>query len=90
MDLNSFINIVGLLAMVITWFIVSPLKEAITTLQKLVEKLAESLEERRDELHKLGDRVTAGEVTIKKTADDLNKLTDDFHGFCKNCKCQKD
>lgn len=88
--MNDFVNIVGLLAMIITWFIVSPLKEAITTLQKLVEKLSESLEERRDELRKIGERVAAGETTIKKTEQDLDHLREEFHGFCKNCKCGKD
>ena len=90
MDLNGFVNIVGLLAMIITWFIVSPLKEAITTLQKLVEKLSNSLEDRREELYRLGERVAAGETTIEKTARDLEHLKDEFHGFCKNCKCGKD
>lgn len=90
MEMNDFVNIVGILAMVITWFIVSPLKEAITTLQKLVEKLSENLEERRNELHVLGERVAAGETTIKQTVKDLDHLRDEFHGFCKDCTCRKD
>lgn len=90
MDLNGFVNIVGLLAMVITWFIVSPLKEAIVSLQRLVEKLNESLEERRKDLIQLGERVAKGEGQINESANRLIRLEEEFHSFCNNCKCRKD
>lgn len=83
MEMNDFVNIVGILAMVITWFIVSPLKEAITTLQKLVEKLSENLEERRKELNDLGKQVESN----KRGLEDLH---DEFRHFCDNCNCRKD
>ena len=47
MEMNDFINVIGLLAMVITWFIVSPLNKSIEGLQKAVDNLSKSLEERR-------------------------------------------
>lgn len=90
MELNDFVNIVGLLAMVITWFIVSPLKSAITTLQELVKELKESLEERRRDLTILGERVAKGEETIHSTSKRIVQLEKEFHAFCNNCKCRKD
>lgn len=84
------VNIVGLLAMVITWFIVSPLKSAITTLQELVKELKESLEARRKDLTVLGERVAKGEETIHTTTKRLVQLEKEFHSFCNNCKCKKD
>lgn len=89
MELNDFVNIVGLLAMVITWFIVSPLKSAITTLQELVKELKESLEERRRDLTILGERVAKGEETIHSTSKRIVQLEKEFHSFCNNCKCNK-
>lgn len=90
MELNDIVNIVGLLAMVITWFIVSPLKSAITTLQELVKELKESLEARRKDLTVLGERVAKGEETIHTTTKRLVQLEKEFHSFCNNCKCRKD
>lgn len=90
MELNDFVNIVGLLAMVITWFIVSPLKSAITTLQDLVKELKESLEERRRDLSALGERVAKGEETIYSTTKRLGQLEKEFHSLCSNCHCRKD
>lgn len=90
MELNDIVNIVGLLAMVITWFIVSPLKSAITTLQELVKELKESLEARRKDLTVLGERVAKGEETIHTTTKRLVQLEKEFHSFCNNCKCRKE
>lgn len=89
MELNDMVNIVGLLAMVITWFIVSPLKSAITTLQELVKELKESLEARRKDLTVLGERVAKGEETIHTTTKRLVQLEKEFHSFCNNCKCKR-
>lgn len=89
MELNDIVNIVGLLAMVITWFIVSPLKSAITTLQELVKELKESLEARRKDLTVLGERVAKGEETIHTTTKRLVQLEKEFHSFCNNCKCKR-
>lgn len=90
MELNDMVNIVGLLAMVITWFIVSPLKSAITTLQELVKELKESLEARRKDLTVLGERVAKGEETIHTTTKRLVQLEKEFHSFCNNRKCRKE
>lgn len=89
MDVNSFVNIVGILAMVITWFIVSPLKESISTLQELVKELKISLEERRKDLSLLGERVARGEETIHSTTKRLVQLEKEFHSLCSTCKCHK-
>lgn len=90
MDLNGFINIIGLLAMIITWFIVSPLKEAIVSLQKLVDRLNESLEERRKEMVSLVERVASGEAKIDESEKHLTRLENELHTICANCKCKKD
>lgn len=90
MEMNDFVNIVGILAMVITWFIVAPLKEAIRSLGVSVDNLSKNLEERRTELTKLGERVAAGETTIKSNAKRLVHLEEEFHSFCNNCKCRRD
>lgn len=83
MDVNDFVNIVGLLAMVITWFIVAPLKNAIQSLERVVDKLSDSLEDRRKELTDLGKQVENN----KRGLQDLN---DQFKYFCDNCTCRKD
>lgn len=83
MDMNDFVNIVGLLAMVITWFIVAPLKNAIQSLERVVDKLSDSLEDRRKELTDLGKQVENN----KRGLQDLN---DQFKHFCDNCTCRKD
>ena len=90
MDMNDFINVIGLLAMVITWFIVTPLKTAIEGLQKAVDNLSESLEERRKEMAALGERVAAGETAIETNTSRLTHLEEEFHSFCNNCKCRRD
>ena len=90
MDLNGFVNIIGLLAMIITWFIVSPLKEAIVSLQKLVDRLNESLEERRKEMISLGERVAGGEAKIDENEKHITRLENELHTICVNCKCRKD
>lgn len=82
MDMNDFVNIVGLLAMVITWFIVAPLKNAIQSLERVVDKLSDSLEDRRKELTDLGKQVESNKRGLK----DLNEQ---FQHFCDNCKCHK-
>lgn len=83
MEMNDFVNIVGILAMVITWFIVAPLKEGIRSLGVSVDNLAKSLEDRRAELVKLGERM----ATTEKGLVDLGN---EFHHFCDNCKCWRD
>jgi hypothetical protein len=83
MEMNDIVNVIGLLAMVITWFIVSPLKEAIQALRVSVEKLSDSLERRREELSILGERVARNEKG-------LEDLGDEFHSFCNNCTCRKE
>ena len=90
MDLNGFVNIIGLLAMIITWFIVSPLKEAIVSLQKLVDRLNESLEERRKEMISLGERVAGGEAKIDENEKHITRLENELHAICNNCKCKRD
>lgn len=88
--MNDFINVIGLLAMVITWLIVSPLRGSIDGLQKSVDNLARSLEERRKEMAALGERVAAGETAIETNTNRLTHLEEEFHSFCNNCKCRKD
>lgn len=83
MDMNDFTNIVGILAMVITWLVVSPLKGEIRSLHSAVDRLSESLEERRKELTDLGKQVENNKRGLKD-------LADEFHHFCDNCKCRKD
>lgn len=83
MDMNDFVNIVGLLAMVITWFIVAPLKNAIQSLERVVDKLSDSLEDRRKELTDLGKQVENN----KRGLQDLNEQ---FQHFCDNCTCRKE
>lgn len=83
MDMNDFVNIVGLLAMVITWFIVTPLKNAIQSLERVVDKLSDSLEDRRKELTDLGKQVENN----KRGLQDLNEQ---FQHFCDNCTCRKE
>ncbi|MBQ8809518.1 MAG: hypothetical protein IJZ69_04215 [Bacteroidales bacterium] len=90
MEMNDFINVIGLLAMVITWFIVSPLNKSIEGLQKAVDNLSKSLEERRKEMTALGERVAAGETAIETNTNRLTHLEEEFHSFCNNCKCRKD
>lgn len=90
MDMNNFVNIIGLLAMVITWFIVSPLKEAIQALRISVEKMSDSLEERRRDLTAIQERVAAGESTIKSNTKRISHLEDMYGNLCRDCKCQKD
>ena len=90
MEMNDIINVIGLLAMVITWFIVSPLKTAIEGLQKSVDDLTRSLEERRKEMSALGERVSAGETAISLNTERITNLEGEFHSFCKDCKCHKE
>ena len=90
MDMNDFVNVIGILAMVITWLIVSPLKGSIEGLQKSVDNLAKSLEERRKEMSALGERVAAGETAIETNTSRLTHLEEEFHSFCNNCKCRRD
>ena len=90
MDLNSFVNIIGLLAMVITWFIVSPLKEAISSLKFSVEKLVESLEERRKDITAIRERIAAGESKIAYNAQRINHLEELIESQCKVCNRKDD
>lgn len=90
MDMNDFVNVVGILAMVITWLIVSPLKGSIEALQKSVDNLAKSLEERRKEMAALGERVAAGETAIETNTERITQLEGEFHSFCNSCKCRRD
>ena len=90
MDVNSFVNIIGLLAMVITWFIVSPIKEAIVSLKDSVEKLSVSLEERRKDLTKIRERIAAGEAKIESNTKRIIHLEEKAEHFCVDHNCKKE
>lgn len=90
MDVNSFVNIIGLLAMVITWFIVSPIKEAIVSLKDSVEKLSVNLEERRKDLTKIRERIAAGEAKIESNTKRIIHLEEKAGHFCVDHNCKKE
>ena len=90
MDVNSFVNIIGLLAMIITWFIVSPIKEAIVSLKDSVEKLSVSLEERRKDLTKIRERIAAGEAKIESNTKRIIHLEEKAEHFCVDHNCKKE
>lgn len=85
MDMNSFINIVGLLAMVITWLIVSPLKESLASLRASVEKLVNSLDVLSSDMIAIRERVASGEATIKSNTKRIIHLEEIVEKSCKGC-----
>lgn len=86
MDMNGFVNIVGLLAMVITWLIVSPLKESIAALRISVEKLTSSLEILSCDLVAIRERVASGEATIESNTKRIIHLEEVVEKTCKDCE----
>lgn len=85
MDMNSFVNIIGLLAMIITWLIVSPLKEALSSLRTSVEKLTSSLDVLSSDLVVIRERVASGEATIKSNTKRIIHLEEVVEKTCKDC-----
>lgn len=89
MDMNSFVNIIGLLAMIITWLIVSPLKEALSSLKTSVEKLTSSLEVLSGDMVSIRERIASGETMIKTNTKRIIHLEETVEKFCKDCDCDK-
>lgn len=85
MDMNELVNIIGLIAMVITWLIVSPLKESIAALRISVEKLTNSLEILSCDLVAIRERVASGEATIKSNTKRIIHLEEAIEKTCKDC-----
>lgn len=65
LDIQNFSTLVSLLALVITWLIIQPLKQSINGLQRAVERLTELVDDTKAEVKEIRERLVVCEQSCK-------------------------
>ena len=89
MDLNWYSVVISLLAMIITWCIVNPLKAAILALQKSVDELRAEMKANRTTIQELEQRHARTEEQIRtlfEENDTQNQRIQELEHRCIVCK----
>ncbi len=89
MDLNWYSVVISLLAMVVTWCIVNPLKTAILALQKSVDELRVEMKANRETIQQLEQKHARFEEQVKtlfEENDTQNERIKELEHRCNICR----